>query len=151
MKLVVATPTAMVVSDDEVVSLRAEDASGSFGIWPRHADLITVLTVSVISWRRLDGSRCHCAVRGGVLTVRNGEKVSVTSQDAVVGTDLETLEGDVLASLRAADEAVRDARIHARRLHLAALEHLVRYSRPDRFSTGPGQLVPRRSGMDDER
>ena len=143
MKLEVSTPNAIPVDEDDLVSVRAEDASGSFGIWPRHADLITVLSVSVLSWRRRDGVESHCAVRGGVLTVRGGERIAVATQEAVPGDDLARLEHDVLDRLRAAEEQVRDARIHARRLHVAALEQLLRYARPGGPSVGPGRLAPR--------
>ena len=39
----------------DVVSVRAEDASGSFGILPGHADFLTSLAPSVVRWRRRDG------------------------------------------------------------------------------------------------
>jgi len=143
MKLEVSTPTAIPVREDDLVSVRAEDASGSFGIWPGHTDFITVLSVSVLSWRRQDGSESHCAVRGGVLTMRRGERIAVATQEAVPGEDLARLEHDVLERLRAADEQARDARIHARRLHVAALEQLLRYARPGGLPAGPGRLAPR--------
>lgn len=148
MKLEVSTPTAIAVCEDNLVSVRAEDASGSFGIWPGHADLITVLSVSVLSWRRRDGSESHCAVRGGVLTVRRGKQIAVATQEAIQGDDLARLEHDVLRRLRAAEEKGRDARIHARQLHVAALEQLLRYARPGSFSGGPGRLSPRTGEAD---
>ena len=37
MKLRITTPTAVVAEFDDVLHLRAEDASGAFGILPRHA------------------------------------------------------------------------------------------------------------------
>lgn len=141
--LEIATPVAIAVREDDVVSVRAEDASGGFGIWPGHADLITVLAVSVVSWRRRDGALRHCAVRGGVLTVRTGERVSLATQEAVPGDDLERLERDVVERLRTTDEEVRDARIHARRLHVAALEQLLRYARPGGPPAATGRLAPR--------
>ena len=64
----------MVADHDDVVSVRAEDASGSFGILPGHADLLTVLTPSVVAWRHADGRPGWCAVRRGVLTVRGGQR-----------------------------------------------------------------------------
>jgi F-type H+-transporting ATPase subunit epsilon len=143
MKLEVSTPTAIPVCEDELVSVRAEDASGSFGIWPGHADLITVLSVSVLSWRRRDGTESYCAVRGGVLTVRKGDRIAVATQEAVPGNDLARLERDVLDRLRAIEEQARDARTHARLLHVAALEQLVRYTRPGAMPAGPGRLAPR--------
>jgi F-type H+-transporting ATPase subunit epsilon len=34
--------------------LRAEDASGSFGILPGHAPFLTALAISIVSWRKDD-------------------------------------------------------------------------------------------------
>ncbi len=148
--LEIATPASIAVREDDVVSVRAEDASGGFGIWPGHADLITVLPVSVVSWRRRDGVERHCAVRGGVLTVRDGQRVALATQEAVPGEDLERLERDVIERLRATDEELRDARIHARRLHVSALEHLLRYARPGDIPAAPGRLAPRGETADGE-
>ena len=38
MRLLITTPTTVVVDDPDVVALRAEDDSGSFGILQGHAD-----------------------------------------------------------------------------------------------------------------
>ena len=43
MKLVITTPTEIVVDEEPVHHVRAEDASGAFGVEPRHADLLTTL------------------------------------------------------------------------------------------------------------
>ena len=63
MKLRITLPTAVVAEFDDVLHVRAEDASGAFGILPRHADFLTVLATSVVSWRHADGTEGHCAVR----------------------------------------------------------------------------------------
>ncbi len=68
MKLTVVTPQAVVV-DENVSSIRAEDASGSFGILDRHADMLTALEVSVLIYRDRGGREQFVAVRGGLLTV----------------------------------------------------------------------------------
>ncbi len=70
MKLVVVTPLAIVTSVDQVTYLRAEDSSGSFGIKPHHASLVTALSISVVSWRNAQGEEFYCAVRGGILSVQ---------------------------------------------------------------------------------
>ena len=88
MKLVVSTPLEIVVEDDDVAHVRAEDASGAFGILRGHADFLTALSVSVLSWRDLRGRERHVALRGGVLEVRDGERVEVASREAVAGDDL---------------------------------------------------------------
>ena len=69
MKLRIITPLEVVVDEDGVLALRAEDASGGFGILPRHADFLTSLTISVVGWKSADATRHFCAVRRGVLSV----------------------------------------------------------------------------------
>ena len=54
MRLLITTPTAVIVDEQHVVAVRAEDESGSFGILNGHADYLTALTVSVVSWRHAD-------------------------------------------------------------------------------------------------
>ena len=69
MRLLVTTPMAVIVDADSVRHVRAEDETGAFGILPGHADFITALAVSVITWRNGTDEEHHVAVRGGVLTV----------------------------------------------------------------------------------
>lgn len=129
MKLTIVTPLAVVAEEDRVTSLRAEDASGSFGIWPGHADFLTALSVSVVSWKGARGAWRHCAVRGGTLTVGGGDAVLVTSREAVVGDDLETLDETVLARFRADVETERSERTESNRLHLAAIRQIMQHLR----------------------
>ena len=51
MRLTIATPDALLLEQDGVVSLRAEDESGAFGIMAGHVPFLTALTPSVVSWR----------------------------------------------------------------------------------------------------
>ena len=48
MNLSIITPLSIVINEP-VVSLRAMDASGSFGILSEHAEFLTRLAVSVVS------------------------------------------------------------------------------------------------------
>jgi F-type H+-transporting ATPase subunit epsilon len=132
MRLVITTPTEAVLDADDVVAVRAEDASGRFGILDGHADLLTALAVSVLSWRRRDGGEGHCAVRGGVLTVSGGERVSVATREAVVADDLDRLEHEVLARFRRNADEEATARAGSARLHLAAIKKILAYLRPGR-------------------
>lgn len=86
MRLTVATPLTITLDADEVVHVRAEDETGAFGILAGHADFLTALTVSVITWRDRDGPEHYVAVRGGMLQVRGGDKVLVATPEAVAGT-----------------------------------------------------------------
>ena len=55
MRLLITDPTSVVADHSDIVSVRAEDASGSFGILDHHADLLTALTISVVQWRHAAG------------------------------------------------------------------------------------------------
>jgi F-type H+-transporting ATPase subunit epsilon len=135
MRLVVVTPLDVVTTTDDAVYLRAEDASGSFGIKPHHAAMVTALAISVVSWRDRHGDELHCAVRGGVLSVEN-DTVSIATREAVVDRDLERLEHEVLARFRrAADESAR-VRVDEERLRAAAIRNIQRLLRPTYPSLG---------------
>lgn len=129
MRLSVVTPLQLVVDEEGVRSLRAEDASGGFGVQPGHAALVTSLVVSVLSWTGADGARRHCAVRRGVLTVRD-DRVLVATREAVTGDDLGTLDRDVLARFHADADVERVHRVEGTRLQLAAIRRIVRHLRP---------------------
>ncbi len=131
MRLLITTPTAVVVDYADVDSVRAEDESGSFGILDGHTDFLTALAVSVVGWRRANGQEGFCAVRRGVLTVDGGHHVAIATRQAVVGDDLERLEAEVLAEFRNAAEAERSARTGSMQLHMKAVRAIMKYLRPE--------------------
>jgi F-type H+-transporting ATPase subunit epsilon len=135
--LTVTTPGQILVDSGNVVAVRAEDQSGSFGILPGHADLLTALVPSVVRWRTNDGAAHFCAVRGGVFTVSAGRNVAVACREAVLGDSLEDLEGKVRAVRAQQIEADRKARVEQVRLHALAVRQLLRYLRPDPATAAP--------------
>lgn len=139
MRLLVTTPLSVVLDAEEVRHVRAEDETGAFGILPGHADFITVLAVSVITWRNHSGQEHHVAVRGGVLTVSGGELVEVATREAVGEDTLRRLGRAVLEELRDAMQAEEESRVSATRLHLAAIRQLHRYLESGRGSLPQGR------------
>lgn len=137
MRLRVTTPLDVIVDEDGVLSLRAEDDSGSFGILPGHADFLTTLAVSVVGWTGAAGVRRFCAVRRGVLTVSGGQVIAVATREAVAGTDLATLDQTVLARFRADIETERTERVESTRVQLDAIRRMVSQLRP---ANRPGLL-----------
>ncbi|MDR3415770.1 MAG: F0F1 ATP synthase subunit epsilon [Nevskia sp.] len=127
--LTITSLGAVVVDTSEVVSLRAEDASGGFGVLPGHADFLTTLEIGVVSWRTAAGAS-HCAVRGGVLTVEDGRSVAIATREAIADADLDRLESTVLREFEARDEAERKARTESVRMELRAMREILRYLRP---------------------
>jgi F-type H+-transporting ATPase subunit epsilon len=130
MRLVVTTPTAIALDEEAVRYVRAEDASGSFGIEPRHANLLTTLTICVVRWRDGQNRERYIAVRGGVLRVCNGNTVEIATREAVLGDDLSLLRGQVLSMMSKNLEAEQSARSDAVRLEHAVIRQIQRYLRP---------------------
>ena len=97
MRLRITTPLAVVVDDGDVRALGADDATGSFGILPGHADFLTSLAIGVVSWRGADDAVHYCAVRRGVFTVTGGQEIAIATREAVAGDDLATLDETVSA------------------------------------------------------
>lgn len=137
MRLAVTTPLAIVIEAENVAHLRAEDQTGAFGILPGHADFLTALSVSVLSWREHGGPEYHIAVRGGMLEVRGGSAIAVATPEAVPGDDLHRLETEVLAAFRRRLEEEQAARTDAQRLYLAAIRQISRFLRSERAPVVP--------------
>lgn len=90
--LTIATPACVLVDSQDIVALRAEDETGSFGILPGHTDFLTVLTPCVLRWHGADNV-CHfCAVEEGVLRVSGGASVTIACRDGVLGDALDALK-----------------------------------------------------------
>lgn len=139
MKLTVATPLAIVVDAEDVTHLRAEDESGAFGVLNGHADFLTALAVSVVSWRNgPQGVEHHVAVHGGMLEVRGGSVIAITTREAVAGDDLQRLESEVLARFRRQLAEEQAAHKDAQRLYLAAIRQICHFLRPGHAPAWPG-------------
>ncbi|MBP0593418.1 F0F1 ATP synthase subunit epsilon [Paraburkholderia sp. LEh10] len=130
LRLTIATPTQVVVNGLPIVSLRAEDESGGFGIHVGHEDMVTLLSASVVRWTTQDGIAHFCAVDGGVLIVSNGAAVSIACREAVRGESLQRLEAEVHDVRAAQLDAMRRARVEQTRLHAHAVRQMLRYLRP---------------------
>lgn len=123
MRLRIVTPLSIVV-DQDAESLRAQDASGSFGIWPGHAPFLTALSVSILSWTSAGVER-FCALRGGVLTVTGGNTVAIATREAVAGDDLATLDTEVLARFQSDADEERVEHVETMRLQMNAVRQMI--------------------------
>lgn len=125
MRLSIVTPLSIIVEED-IDQLRAEDASGSFGIMPSHAPFITALAISIVSWHQEKRER-FCAVRGGVLTVSSSDftTIAIATREAVVGDDLAKLGAEVLAQFQSTADAERVDHVEIVQLQLNAIRRMV--------------------------
>jgi F-type H+-transporting ATPase subunit epsilon len=142
-RLTVVTPLSIVVETGDVTCLRAEDETGAFGLLPGHADFLTALSVSVVTWRNKRGEEHHAAVLGGMLEVRDGDAIVIATPEAVLGDELHPLETDVLVAFRRRLEEERAARADSQRLELSAIRQICHILRPERApdsGSGASQL-----------
>lgn len=123
MRLRIITPLSIVV-DEDISSLRAEDASGSFGLLPGHEPFLTALAISIVSWRRAEGER-FCALRGGVLTMSDSSTIDIATREAVAGDDLATLDSEVLTQFQTDADDERIEHIESMRLQFNAIRRMV--------------------------
>ncbi len=144
----VATPLEILVDERGVAAVRAEDASGGFGILPGHVDLLTALPPSILRWRGAAGGPRYCALRRGLMSVSAGREVSVACRGAVLGDDLGALEARIRAIREEEAEEERQARVEQTGLHARAVREMLRMLRP----AGPGGLAhpPQIRGGGDE-
>ena len=130
MRLRIVTPLTVVVDEDGVLALRAEDATGSFGIMRGHASFLTSLAISVVNWESVDGKRHYCAVRRGVLSVIAGKNIAIATREAIVGDDLATLDETILARFLADIETERTEHVESTLLQLNAIRQIVSHLQP---------------------
>ena len=123
MRLRIVTPLSVVV-DEDADSLRAEDASGSFGIRPGHAPFLTALAISILSWKTAGAER-FCALRGGVLSVTRGSTVAIATREAVASDDLATLDSDVLARFQSDADEERVEHVETMRMQMHAIRRMI--------------------------
>jgi F-type H+-transporting ATPase subunit epsilon len=132
LKLKITTPATVLVDADNVISVRAEDESGAFGILDHHTDLLTYLTISIVSWATIAGQRRYCAVRKGVLSVTGGDQILIATREGVLSDNLEDLEHIVLAQFRNAVASEKQARIESIKLQTRVIRQIIQYLRPAR-------------------
>jgi len=127
LQLIITTPTAVLFEGGRIRSVRATDASGSFGILANHIDLITVLEDSVVRWRDEANQVHFCALRRGVLTVANGCVVRIACREGLTGDNLPQLNACVREFRANVEDADRNETTRQMRLHAQAMRHIVGY------------------------
>jgi F-type H+-transporting ATPase subunit epsilon len=93
MRLKVWLP-AEVLLDEEVTRIKAEADNGWFGLLPRHIDFVTALVPGVMTFEPRGKPEEYLAIDHGIL-VKCGAEVSVSTRNAIRGTNLSQLKRDV--------------------------------------------------------
>jgi F-type H+-transporting ATPase subunit epsilon len=125
LSLVITTPLAVITKVEGVTSFRASDDSGSFGVMPGHADLLSVLRDCVARWRTGNGEWNYCALHGGVMSVENGDTIRIACREGVLGTDVATLEAEVRRHREAEAQVASRTRVSEAKLHARAIRQIM--------------------------
>lgn len=119
MHLQVMMPTRVLFSG-QVAKVVAESEDGHFCLLPRHADFVAAVVPGVLSFTGPDDQEQFVALDAGVL-VKSGGEVTISTMNAVQGTDLRELEALVEEHFLELDEQERRARSALARLEAGAL------------------------------
>jgi F-type H+-transporting ATPase subunit epsilon len=144
MRLVVTTPTSVVVDVEDVTDLRADDRTGAFGIRPGHADFVTLLPVSVITWRGSGDRERFVLVRGGVLSVHEGNRIEVAARGAWGEDELSDLGQTAIEALDRARAEEDVTRTSEAQLHFATMRQIERVLQAGRGTTSMPPVLDRR-------
>ena len=124
MNLKVRLP-AEILFEEEVVRIRAEAENGWFGLLPKHIDFVTALVPGVLTFQPRGKPEEYLAVDRGVL-VKCGPDVSVSTRQAVRGTDLGQLKHEVERQFLAREERDQAARALEAKLEADLVRGLLR-------------------------
>jgi len=114
MRLRILLPTQVLV-DASVDKVVAEAENGSFGLLPRHIDVVTALVPGILAYVDSDGRQQLVGIDEGIL-VKCGDEVRVATGRAIRGTNLATLKREVERWFLEMDEQAAIARTAMARL-----------------------------------
>ncbi len=123
MKLTVWLPSQMLL-EAEVDRIKAEAENGWFGVLPKHIDFVTALVPGVLTFQPCGKPEEYLAVDHGIM-VKCGPDVSVSTRNAVRGSNLEQLKEEVERQFRAREEREKAARAYEARLEADLVRHLM--------------------------
>ncbi len=123
MKLSVWIPSEVLLVE-EVTKIKAEAEYGWFCVLPRHVDFVTSLVPGILMLQPRDRETEYVAIDRGIL-VKCGPEVSVSTRNAVRGTDLGKLKEGVEKQFRALEDKERVMREFEAKLEADLVRRLV--------------------------
>lgn len=129
MILRIYTPTEVVL-EQEVAHVTLEDPTGSLGIRPGHAPLVTPLVPSILTARDAEGHERYVAVNGGVALV-NGDALEVVARQAAESDDLDHLEDNVLTRFAMEDQEDKTNAVAFEKMRLSFMRRLLEYEKAE--------------------
>ncbi len=110
--------------DKRVRRIVAEAPDGAFGMLPNHIDFVSQLVPGILVYEDTDGRDRYAGIHAGTL-VKIGDDVLVSTANAVLGDDLDTVQRRARAAFREAEESERSARSALARLEAQMVRHFL--------------------------
>jgi len=123
MKLKILLPSR-VLFEKEVSKIIAEAENGSFCILPSHIDYVATLVPGLLQFDSEESGEEFAAVDSGVL-VKEGDRVLVSTQHAVYGGNLGSLQQTVEDSFKVLDDRDRAARSAVAKLEASFIRNFM--------------------------
>ena len=123
MKLTVRLPAEILLAED-VTRIKAEADNGWFGLLEKHVDFVTALVPGILTFQARGKAEEYLAIDHGIL-VKCGCEVSVSTRNAVRGTNLEELRRDVETQFREREERDKKARAYEAKLEADLVRQLL--------------------------
>lgn len=109
----------------QAASLQAADASGRFGLLPKHEPFLTLLTPCILEFRDSEGRTHFAAADGGVLLMEEN-RASVVTREAAVADRLEEVADAAAVMLAARRAQEKGARTEFAELQASLMHELRR-------------------------
>ena len=110
---------------DGVVSFVGEDASGSFGILPGHARIMSILELGLARFRRADEPWQYLAMPGAVLYFKDN-LLSLSTRRYFIDDDYERITDTLTSQLLREEEALQEVRQSLAQLEQEILKRLLK-------------------------
>jgi len=123
MQLKVVLPTKILINTT-AIKVIAEAENGIFCLLPRHIDFVTTLIPSLLSFVSPQGEEEFMAIDQGIL-IKQGNQVTVATQNAIQGGDLGKLKETVNQQFRLMDEREKNARSVLAKLEINTIRNFI--------------------------
>ena len=111
----VLTPTGIAL-DTPVAQVDFEAIDGFYTLLPRHTDMVSALKAGILTYTT-GVQKSYIACNKGVLVKKN-DQVCVSTQRAILGTDLKELEQKIATDFKETEEERKEANLAMARLEL---------------------------------
>jgi F-type H+-transporting ATPase subunit epsilon len=129
MRLRVLLPSRVFLDVEQVVRVVAQGTGGSFGLLPNRRDCVAALAPGILTYQTDQEGEEYAAVDEGIL-VKAGSDVTVTTRNAVAGTELGRLHEAVEQEFRTREDAERNVRTVLATLESSFIRRYMELRRP---------------------